>query len=168
MTISEAWGYGEWKKSFPETFANLGFAAPPTPSGKAEPFFGRQNAVLSLSAMKGRPAEETTKAFQFINYLVSERLDTQYELAAISGLVPSHAEILKDPKVVNDPFTSMAAQLVGKEYDAVEVGGPLNKALGDALSKMFLEKAPIADVLKSAQAELQKVLDAGELKFLRG
>jgi ABC-type glycerol-3-phosphate transport system substrate-binding protein len=168
MTISEAWGYGEWKNSFPDTFKDLGFAPPPTPSGKPEPYYGRQNAVLSLSVLKGRPTEETNAAFKFISYLINERIDTQYELAAIAGLVPAHADLLKDPKVTQDPFTSMAAQVVAKEYDAVEVGDPLNKVLADAMGRMILEKQTIPETLKTAQVALQKVLADGELKYLRG
>jgi ABC-type glycerol-3-phosphate transport system substrate-binding protein len=167
MTISEAWGHGEWKSSFPDTFKNLGFAPPPTPSGNAEPLYGRQNSVLSLSALKNRPADESAAGMKFIAYLVNDRKDSQYELAAISGLVPAHAELLTDPKVTGDPFLKMAAEVVQKEHDAGELSSGFTKLMEDSMAKLLTEKAPVADVMKFGQEGLTKLINDNELGMLR-
>jgi ABC-type glycerol-3-phosphate transport system substrate-binding protein len=167
MSINEAWGHGEWKSNFPDTFKELGFAAPPTPTGQAEPLYGRQNSVLSLSALKGRPADETNAGMRFISYLINDRKDTQYELATISGLVPAHVDLLSDPKVTGDPFTNLAATLVQKQYDAGELSSGFTTLMGDAMTKLLTEKAPVADVLKFGQDGLAKLIADGELGLLR-
>ena len=167
MTLSESWGYGTWKTTYPDTFKNLGFAPPPTPTGKAEPLYGRQNSVLSLSALKNRPTDEIQAGMNFISYLINDRKDTQLELANISGLVPAHAELLTDPKVMSDPFLKLAAGIVLKEHDAGELASPLTQLLGDVMTKLLTDKASIAEVMQFGQDGLTKLIADQSIGLLR-
>lgn len=167
MTISEAWGHGEWKSGFPDTFKELGFAPPPTPTGQAEPLYGRQNSVLSLSALKNRPADESEAGIKYITYLINSRKDAQFELASISGLVPAHVDLLSDPKVTDDPFTRMAADVVKKQHDAAELSSGFSKLIGDAMAKLLTEKVPVTDVMQFGQDGLTKLIADNELGLLQ-
>jgi multiple sugar transport system substrate-binding protein len=167
MTIGEAWSYGVWKTDFPETYEKLGFSAPPTPTGEADPYYGRQNAVLGLALLKNRPTEEIQAGLRFMEYLYKERVDTQFELANIAGLVPAQAELVTSPQVTEDPFLSLGAMLLPKEYDAVDVPGSLNDLIADVLNKILLEGQAVPEALVYGQTELQKLIDAGEIKYLR-
>ncbi|CAN5665662.1 extracellular solute-binding protein [soil metagenome] len=166
MSIGEAWVHGTYKSDFPDTFKDLGFAAPPTPSGDANPYYGRKNAVLNLAAIKNRPDAESKAGLKFLEYLITERLDTQYALAEISGLVPARAELMTGDQVKADSFLTLGGQLAPKEYDAIEVSDALNKLIGDALHKVIVENQPLAAVLEAGQSELQKLIDAKEVKHL--
>jgi multiple sugar transport system substrate-binding protein len=167
MMIGEAWSHGVFKNDFPETFAELGFAAPPTPSGTADPYYGRCNVVLGLAMMKDRPQEETSAGLRFMQYLYNERQDTQFELANISGLVPAHVDLVGSDKVTSDPFLSLGAELAPKQYDAVEVSEDLDKVLNDSLAKIRLEGLTVADAQEYAQTEVQRLIDEGKIKYLR-
>jgi multiple sugar transport system substrate-binding protein len=166
-SIGEAWAHGVYKNDFPDTFEELGFSAPPTPTGEADPYYGRQNAVLGLAVIKNRPDAETEAAHRFMEYFYHERLDSQFELDKIAGLVPARVELLEGPEVAEDPFLSLGAQLLPKEYDAVEVTGSLNQVVTDALNLILLENRTVADALTFGQTELQKLIDSGEIKYLR-
>lgn len=167
MSIGEAWVYGTWKSDFPDTFKNLGFAAPPTPSGDAKPYFGRKNAVLNLALVKNRPPAEMEAGLKFLEYLIKERTDTQFALANISGIVPSRAEVLSSDQVTGDPFMSLGASLTPKMYDTVEVGDPLDKLMTDTLNKILLEGQSVTAAMEYGQAELQKLIDSGEVKHIQ-
>jgi ABC-type glycerol-3-phosphate transport system substrate-binding protein len=167
MMIGEAWSHGVFKNDFPETYEELGFGAPPTPTGEADPYYGRQNMVLGLAMMKGRSENETNAGRRYMEYLYNERQDTLFELANISGLVPAHVEIMNSDRVKNDPFLSLGAELAPKEYDAVEVSSDLDKVLTDTFAKIRLEGLSIADAQTYAQTEVQKLIDEEKLKYLR-
>jgi len=164
--ISEAWVHGVYKTDFPETFAELGFSAPPTPTGEANPYYGRKNAVLSLALIKNRPAAETEAGLKFLEYLVTERIDTQFELANISGLVPAHVDILNSEQVTGDEFLTLGAQLAPREYDTVEVSDSLNQIMADTLNRILLEGQALAGALEQGQADFQALIDAGEIKHV--
>jgi ABC-type glycerol-3-phosphate transport system substrate-binding protein len=167
MSIGEAWAHGVYRTDFPDTYEELGFAAPPTPTGEPEPYYGRQNAVLGLSAIRNRPDEETVAAQRFLEYLYIERLDSQFELAAIAGLVPARVELLERPEVTSDPFLNLGVQLLPHQYDAVEVSGTLNEIVIDALNMILLENRSIGEALNFGQERLQSLIDAGEINYLQ-
>lgn len=166
MSIGEAWVHGVYKTDFPDTYANLGFAAPPTPTGEAQPYYGRKNAVLSLALMKNRPQAESDVGLKFLEYLVVDRLDTQFDLANISGLVPAHVELMNGQQVKDDPFLTLGNQLASKEYDTVEVSDTLNTIIADALNRILLENQSVAATLEQGQAELQQAIDDGEISHI--
>jgi multiple sugar transport system substrate-binding protein len=166
MSIGEAWVRGTYKNDFPETFKDLGFGAPPTPTGEAQPYYGRKNAVLSLALIKNRPQPESDAGLKFLEYLVVERLDTQFDLANISGLVPAHAELVTSEKVTGDAFLSLGSQLAPKEYDTVEVSDTLNTIIADTLNRVLLENQPLASSLEQGQEALQRAIDEEEMKYV--
>jgi multiple sugar transport system substrate-binding protein len=165
-SISEAWVHGVYKTDFPDTFAELGFSAPPTPSGDAAPYYGRKNAVLNLALIQNRPEAETEAGMDFLQYLITERLDTQFALANISGLAPARVELMTGDEVKADPFLVLTTGLAPKEYDAVEISDSLNQVMADSLNLIFLQGESVAAALEYGQTELQKLIDAGELKHL--
>lgn len=166
MSIGEAWVHGVYKTDFPDTYKELRFAAPPTPTGAADPYYGRKNAVLSLALIKNRPQTESDAGLKFLEYLVVERVDTQFELANISGLVPAHVDLMNGEQVRADEFLTLGAQLLPDEYDTIEVSGALNQVVNDVLNKLLLENASLAAALDYGQTELQKLIDAGDIKHI--
>jgi ABC-type glycerol-3-phosphate transport system substrate-binding protein len=165
-SIGEAWVHGVYQTDFPDTFAQLGFAAPPTPTGEANPYYGRKNAVLSLALIKNRPEAESAAGLKFLEYLVTERLDTQFALANIAGLVPAHVDIVNSEQVTSDDFLTLGATLAPAEYDTIEISDSLNQIFADALNRMLLEGQSLAETLEQGQAELQALIDAGDLKYV--
>lgn len=166
MSIGESWVYGTWKTDFPDVFKDLAYAAPPTPTGEAKPYYGRKNNVLSLAMMTNRPADETEAGLRFLEYFAKQRADTQSAVARISGLVPSNSEAAKSKEVTEDPFLALSAQLAAKEYDIVDVPSALNKIVNDSLNKVLLEKQTVEQAMDYGQAQLQSALDQGDIKYL--
>ena len=166
MSIGEAWVHGVYKSDFPDTFVELGFAPPPTPTGGAAPYYGRKNAVLGLALIQNRPQAESDAGLKFLEYLVTERLDTQFDLANISGLAPAHVELMAGEQVQADPFLTLGAQVLPLEYDTIEVSGALNQIVTDVLNLLLLENQPLPAALEHGQMALQKLIDEGDIKHI--
>jgi ABC-type glycerol-3-phosphate transport system substrate-binding protein len=165
--IGEAWLVGEIKSNFPEVGEQLGFAALPTPTGEASPYYGRQNSVLGLSSLINRPENEIEAGRKFLEYLYKKDVDSQFKISNISGLVPAHVENLKRDDVVNDPFYNLMVKLVSKEYDTVEVTDAFADIFYAATDKLIVAQEPIDSILEYGQSELQKLIDSGELKYIQ-
>lgn len=164
-TICEAWGWGEVKSSYPDVHAKLGHAAPPTPTGEAAPYYGRQNSVLGLASVINRPGPETDAGRKFLDYLYNEDLDAQFALSSISGLVPAHANNMNRKELSEDSFLSLMAELVSKEYDTVDIGGTFSDLFYTTMDMLILNQDPIETILAYGQEELQKMIDAGDIAF---
>lgn len=164
----ESWTYGTWRSDFPDTFKNLAYAAPPTPTGEPAPYYGRKNSVLNLAMMTNRPQDETEAGLKFLAYLIKERIDTQYALADISALLPARAESLTSAKVKNDPYLALSTQLAAKCFDTVDVPNSLNKLVADTMNLVMLENKSIPDALAAGQQGLQALIDNGDVKYIAG
>jgi ABC-type glycerol-3-phosphate transport system substrate-binding protein len=166
-SICEAWAYGEWRANYPDVFEKLAVAAPPTPTGEPRPYYGRYNTVLGLAMLANRPHQETLAGLKFMEYLYKKRTDIQFALAEISGLVPIHVELLASPQVAEHPLMSLGSKLVPKEYDAVDIPDPFAELVGKVLDMVIIGGEPIKAALQYGQAGLQKLIDAGDVKYLR-
>jgi multiple sugar transport system substrate-binding protein len=165
--IGEAWLVGEIKSNFPEVGEKLAFAAIPTPTGSAEPYYGRQNSVLGLASLVNRPENETLAGRQFVEFLYKEDLDSQFNISNIAGLVPAHVDNLRRKEVVDDPFYRLMVELVAKEYDTVEVTDAFGEIFSSATDKLIVNQEPIESILEFGQTELQKLIDQGDLKYIQ-
>jgi multiple sugar transport system substrate-binding protein len=165
QSFCEAWVTGDVKANAPEVFEKMGFAAPPTPNGEPNPYYGRQNSVLGLASLVNRPTPETLAGQKFQEFLYKEDLDSQFRISDIAGLVPAHVENLQRTEVVNDPFYKLMVDLVSKEYDTVDIGGGFGDIFYKALDMLIINQDSVNTVLAFGQAELQKIIDAGEIKF---
>lgn len=165
--IGEAWLVGEIKSNFPEVGEVMGFAAPPTPTGEAKPYYGRQNSVLGLSSVINRPDNETEAGRKFLKFLYKEDVESQFKLSNISGLVPAHADNLTRAEVVNDPFYKLMVELVAKEYDTVEVINAFADIFYAATDMLIVQQDSIETVLEYGQTQLQTLIDNGELKYIQ-
>jgi ABC-type glycerol-3-phosphate transport system substrate-binding protein len=165
--IGEAWLVGTIKSNFPEVGAQLGFAAPPTPTGTANPYYGRQNSVLGLASLINRPQSETAAGRAFLEYLYKKDTESQFKVSDIAGLVPAHKDNLNRDEVVQDPFYKLMVELVAKEYDTVEVTGAFADIFYAATDMLIVNQEPIESILAYGQAELQSLIDAEDLKFIQ-
>jgi len=163
--IGEAWSHGVWLSDFPEVYEQLGFSAPPTPSGQPEPYYGRQNAVLGLSLLVNRPDSETAEGAKFQEFLYKEDLESQLNLSNISGLAPAHIDNLTRPDVLSDPFTKLGIELVAKEYDMVELSSALTDFMYATWDRMFVEGASVDEILADGQMQIQEMIDNGDIKY---
>jgi ABC-type glycerol-3-phosphate transport system substrate-binding protein len=164
-TICEAWGWGDMKANYPDVHAKLGAAAPPTPTGEANPYYGRRNSVLGLASMVNRPDDETNAGRQFLDFLYNEDLDSQFALSSISGLVPAHVENMDRPEISEDPFLSLMTDLVTKEYDTVDIGGGFSDVFYTAMDMLIVNQDSVQTVCDYCQVEIQKLADNGDIKY---
>lgn len=165
--IGEAWLVGEIKVNFPEVGEQLGFGAPPTPTGDADPYYGRQNSVLGLASLINRPDNEIQAGRSFLEYLYKEDVDSQFKISDIAGLVPAHVDNLGRDEVTQDPFYDLMVELVSKEYDTVEVTNAFADIFYAATDMLVVNQEPIEAILEYGETELQNLIDAGELEHIQ-
>lgn len=166
MIQDESWVLGDLSSTYADVYKDLGFAAPPTPTGKAEPYYGHKSMVLDISALKGRPAEYDP-TFQFLEYLYKESKDTFWELAELVSLGTERKDLFDDPRITASPALSKVSEVLPKEYDPVQPPEELNPIFLNMVNQLAVEQKPVADCLAYGQAEWQKLLDQGLAKYIR-
>jgi multiple sugar transport system substrate-binding protein len=165
-SIHEAWGYGVWKSDFPEVFPELGFDVPPTPTGEAEPYYGRKNAVLGLASIINRPENETEAGQGFVEFLYKEDVEDQLAISSISGLVPAHIENLNNPEVTGDPFYALGIKISPKCYDIVEISGPFSDLQYTLMDMLFVDNKSVEETAAYGQTELETYIANGDVKYM--
>jgi multiple sugar transport system substrate-binding protein len=167
MGLGESWAWGDMNANFPEAAAKMGLAKPPTPTGEADPYYGRQNSVLGLASMINRPEPETDEGRKFLEFLYKEDLDSQFNISHIAGLLPAHKDNLTREEVVNDPYYGLAAELVAKEYDTVEIADPFADIFYTGMDMLIVNGDSVETILAYGQEEMQALLDNGELQHIK-
>jgi ABC-type glycerol-3-phosphate transport system substrate-binding protein len=162
-SIHEAWGHGVWQSDFPEVYEELGFDVPPTPTGEAAPYYGRKNMVLGLASLINRPESEIAAGQDFLEYFYKEDLESQLAVSSISGLVPAHAENLVSKQITGDPFFALGAKISPKCYDIVEISDPFSNLNYTLMDMLFVDNQSIKDTLAFGQAEMEKMIAAGDI-----
>jgi len=166
MTLSESWVIGEYMANFPDIYKVLGYAQPPTPSGNADPLFGRKSMVLDLTTMKTDPERERA-AFEFLKYFYDERTDINFRLVELTAIAPSRVELFEDPKVKALPGMDVMLSYTDKLKDPVQPLPQLEDIMDNARNRVLLEGKPVKESLETANQELQKLLDEDFLTFLQ-
>ena len=165
MSICEAWVRGEVNSSYPEVGTKMGYGVPPTPTGEAKPYYGRQNSVLGLASLINRPQNEIDAGRKYLEFLYKEDKNSQFKISDIAGLVPAHVDNLSRPEMTSDPYYSLQKELVGKEYDTVDIGGGFSDIFYKALDMLVVNQDSTKTILAFGQTELQKLIDNGDIKY---
>jgi multiple sugar transport system substrate-binding protein len=161
MGIGEAFALGDIGSNHPDVLPNIGLAAPPTFTGKADPYYGRKSEVLMLSVMKNRPDAEYNAAWKYLEYILKDRIDVLYAKIEILNLAPDRLELFDYPKVKASATLPKLMPVLTKEYDPVQTPDELQKLLDDVRDRILLNGSSIKDALDYGQTEWQKILDGG-------
>jgi len=124
--------------------------------------FGAPTGGGNMYIMKGIPADHQAAAWKFIQFMTS--VDTQADWSINTGYVASrqsalNTQAMKD-YVAKVPQAAVAA--AGLKYAGPELAthnnAQIQKFLGDAVQAALTGKSSIADALKAAQDQADKVL----------
>lgn len=167
MTICESWLIGEWRDNFPDILGDLGFAAPPTPTGDRDPSYGRKSLVLDISVMNGRPVEEQEAAFRFLEYFYKERLDIQFQLIDLVALAAERLDLLEDPRIQDAPWLGVMPEFAAHQHDPVQLTGDLDMVMNDVLTLILVSGQSVPDAVRYGQEQVQALFDGGTLNYLK-
>lgn len=161
MTEEQSWIVGELRSTYPDVYPDLGFAPPPTPTGRPDPVYGYKSTVLSVSAFKGH-AEAYDAVYDFLKYLyVDAGAEAYWALAQMISIAPARSDLLSDPRLQADAGLAIAAQLQGLEHDPVEPPPALNDLYGEAYFRMLQEGMPVAEAMAILNRDAQALFDSG-------
>lgn len=163
MANAQTWWMGEFQGSYADVWPDIGVAAPPTPTGEADPLYGWKNSVLSLAALKGRPPEYAA-TLSFLEFFYKEGgRDAHRELAKLLGCVPTRADLQDDPDILAMPaMQDVLLGLVSLEYDNVNRPEDYyNYWNSDVIFRILNEQESVPGVLEDATATLQEMIDSG-------
>lgn len=161
MTEEQSWIVGEFRSTYPDIFADLGFAPPPTPTGQPDPVYGYKSTVLSVSAFKGDESAYDA-VYDFLKYLyVDAGTEAYWALAQMISLAPVRSELLSDPRLQEDAGLAMAAQMQALEHDPVEPPPALGAIYSDAYFRMLEEGVPVEEAMAIMNQEAQALFDQG-------
>jgi ABC-type glycerol-3-phosphate transport system substrate-binding protein len=161
MGIGEAFALGDILGNHPDVYPNLALAAPPTFTGKVDPYYGRKSEVLMLSVMKNRPDAEYTEAWKYLEYILKDRIDVLYKKIEILNLAPDRLELFDYPQVKSSAILPKLIPVLPKEFDPVQTPDELQKLLDDVRDRIVLNGSTIKDALAYGDTEWQKILDGG-------
>ena len=161
MGIGEAFALGDILGNHPDVYPNLALAAPPTFTGKVDPYYGRKSEVLMLSVMKNRPDIEYNAAWKYLEYILKDRIDVLYKKIEILNLAPDRLELFDYPQVKSSAILPKLIPVLPKEFDPVQTPDELQKLLDDVRDRIVLNGSTIKDALAYGDTEWQKILDGG-------
>jgi ABC-type glycerol-3-phosphate transport system substrate-binding protein len=160
MTGGYTWVLGEYKANYPDVYKDIGLAAPPTPTGKAEPVYGYRSPTLDFSVLKGHPEEYET-AFKFLKYMYDQRGDIIFKLVDLMALAPENIHVINDPKVKGDATLQKMIAIAKQEHDPLQSGGDLDALMKNTRDQVILAGMSVSDACDLGHEELQKLIDAG-------
>lgn len=163
MALGQAFVLGDIKSTYPDIASDFEIADPPTFSGKAEPYFGSKSEVLMLSVMKNRPEAEYNAAWQYLEYVLKERIDVQYAKIEILVLAPDRKELFDYPKVLENKDLAKLIAVLPKEYDPVQTTAEFQKLTDDVRDQVLLNGMTVKAAVEFGQTELTKLVEAGLL-----
>lgn len=167
MGLMTSWIVGTFDTSYPEVSAVLGWAPPPTPTGKPEPVYGYKTNVIALTVFRNKPPEEKMAAFRYIEFLLKE---ADEELAAISemeGCLPGKINVRKDPRFQAKEALRVAVETLPLEKSSVQESNRLNEVRDNAINRVVLEGMSVEESLAIANEEWERWLAEGEAKYMQ-
>ncbi|MDE0430184.1 MAG: hypothetical protein OXH98_10445 [Caldilineaceae bacterium] len=70
-TEEQTWAINEFANTYPDSFPDIGYSYPPTPSGAPAPLLGYKDIVTSISALAGHP-DNDGDTLEFMEYLYKD------------------------------------------------------------------------------------------------
>lgn len=164
MTEEQSWAINEFSDTYPDMYPNIGYSQPPTPTGGPEPLFGYKTIVPSISALTGRPENES-ETWQFMEYLYKDGGKEAYRaLCLLSALAPERADLMSDPRLLETPGLNVAAQVNPWERSYGAVPYRAAAVLHDVLHLIVNEGRTVAEALEFGETEIQTIIDEGLAK----
>ena len=165
MTEEQTWAINEFSDTYPDMYPNIGYSHPPTPTGGPDPLFGYKTIVPSISALTGRPENES-ETWQFMEYLYKDGGKEAYRaLCLLSALAPERADLMSDPRLLETPGLNVAAEVNPWERSYGAVPYRAAAVLHDVLHLIVSEGRTVAEALEFGETEIQKVIDEGLAKY---
>jgi ABC-type glycerol-3-phosphate transport system substrate-binding protein len=166
MTEEQSWIIGEFAGTYADIFPDLGFAPNPTPTSDAPPFLGYKSTVLSVSALTGH-TDEAGASFRYLEYLYKDAgKDAFWGLAELLSSAPVRADLADDPRLEANPALKVVSEVLPLEKDPVYLNEDLGAAWNDALTRITIEHAPVAEALATLNTRWQELLDQGLAKYM--
>lgn len=165
MTEEQTWAINEFANTFPDIYPDIGYSHPPTPTGGPDPLFGYKDIVTSISALAGRP-ENHGETWQFMEYLYKDGGKEAYrDLCLLSALAPERADLMSDPRLMESPGLSKAAEVNPRERSYGAVPYRASAALHDVLHLIVNEGQSVTEALEYGETEIQKLIDEGLARY---
>ncbi len=165
MTEEQSWAINEFSDTYPDMYPNIGYSRPPTPTGGPEPLFGYKTIVPSISALTGRPENES-ETWLFMEYLYKDGGKEAYRaLCLLSALAPERADLMSDPRLMETPGLSAAAEV--NPWERSYGAAPYRAAavLHDVLHLTVNEGRTVAEALEFGETGIQTIIDEGLAKY---
>jgi multiple sugar transport system substrate-binding protein len=167
MTQDQAWIIGEYANTYADIYPDLGFAANPTPTGEPDPLYGYKSTVLSVSALAGREPEYPA-TFRFLEHLYKNvGQDIYLQLSQLLSCAPARADLVEDPRLLENPGLAKVAEVIPFEKDPVQPPPEMYDLWANALSRMVMENEPVPSVLATLNQDVQALIDQGLAQYLQ-
>ena len=165
MTEEQTWAIKEFSDTYPDIYPDIGYSHPPTPTGGPDPLFGYKNIVPSISALTGRPESEGA-TWQFMEYLYKDGGKDAYRaLCLLSALAPERADLMSDPRLMEAPGLSVAAEVNPWERSYGAVPYRAAAVLHDVLHLIVNEGRTVSEALEHGETEIQMIIDEGLARY---
>ncbi len=165
MTEEQTWAINEFSKTYPDMYPNIGYSHPPTPTGGPDPLLGFKNIVPSISALSGRPENEG-ETWQFMEYLYNDGgKEAYWGLCLLSALAPERADLMSDPRLMELPGFSVAAEVNPWERSYGAVSYRASAVLHEVLHLIVNEGQTVAEALEYGETGIQMLIDEGLAKY---
>ena len=165
MIEEQTWVIGEFVNTYADMYPNIGYAAPPTPTGEPDPLYGYKDTVTSIAAVTGHP-ESYAPTWEFMEYLYKDGgKESYWALCDLISLVPERADLMSDPRLMESPGLSKAAEINPQERNYSAAPERATAVMNDVLHLIVAEGNSIEEALEYGDAEIQKLIDEGLAKF---
>ena len=165
MTEEQSWATKEFSDTYPDIYPDIGYSHPPTPTGGPDPLFGYKNIVPSISALTGRPENEG-ETWQFMEYLYKDGgKEAYWALCLLSALAPERADLMSDPRLMELPGLSVAAEVNPWERSYGAVSYRASAVLHEVLHLIVNEGQTVAEALEFGEIGIQTIIDEGLAKY---
>lgn len=166
MGLMTSWIVGTFDTSFPDVAAVLGWAPPPTPTGKPEPVWGYKTNVLALTMFRNRPAMEKEAGFIYLEWLLNNSDDSLANVAEISGCLPGKLSVRSDPRFMAKEALKVAIETLPLEKSSVMESNNLSAVRDNAINRVVLEGQSTEESLAIADAEWNQWLAEGDASHM--
>ena len=166
MGLMTSWITGTFDTDFPDTAAVLGWAPPPTPSGKPDPVYGYKTNTIGLSVFAPKPAPEKDAAFAYIEHLLKHSDKDLADIGEMIGSLPGKVSVRSDPRFQAKEALRVAVETLPKEKSSVQESSHLDDVRNDAINRVVMEGMSIEESLAIADEEWNGWLGEGDAAFM--
>ncbi|MEN6478334.1 MAG: extracellular solute-binding protein [Anaerolineales bacterium] len=166
MGLMTSWIVGTFDTTYPDVAAVLGWAPPPTPTGKPEPVWGYKTNVLALTMFQNRPVMEKEAGFVYLDWLLNNSDKSLADIAEITGCLPGKLSVRSDPRFTAKEALRVAIDTLPLEKSSVMESENLNAVRDNAINRVVLEGQSIEESLAIADQEWNQWLAEGDASHM--